>query len=301
MIASRITPKIIFYGLALNLSLWLLAHFLYKLGWKPPLLISAYAIHTYFSFWAFLFAFLLNLEIAGEYRDARWLRISWLALAGNAGISVIRYVIESKLLDLIWEGYRDGYIFGLIQHSVIVPANVCLMVGLLAMGWSYHKVGLGFRIEKRDYAFITGLLLLTVSIFAFREGLTQAKSPYSAGKYLQLINIGQLALSAAASIVLHRIAVQMDGGKLAIALRMLSFYTLLRVVLVLGETLVDLGIPAPDGHGKYITALVISLGWQSVPWVVALAAAYHAEMTVEAAEELKQMRAANAELARCTN
>jgi hypothetical protein len=300
MIASRLTPKIILSGLALNLSLWLMLRLPFIFGWTPHLIFSEEAIVTLFSFWGFLFAFLLNLEIAGEYRDARWLRISWLALAGNAGISVIRVVIEAKLFDLIWEGYRDGYLFGLIQHIAIMPANIFLMLGLLAMGWSYHKVGLGFRIEKRDYAFIAGLLLLTVMIFAFREGLTQAQSTYSVGKYLQLIGIGQLFITAAASIVLHRIAVQMDGGKLAIVLRMLAFYTLLRTGLVLGETLANLEIPALSGFDS-ITDLVIRLGWQTVPWVVALAAAYRTEMTVHAAEELRQMRAANAELAGCTN
>jgi hypothetical protein len=300
MIASRITPKIILSGLLLNLSLWLVAHSLEVLGWQPPLWISVHAIHTFFSFWAFLFAFLLNLEIAGEYRDVRWLRISWLALAGNAGISVIRVIIETRLLDLIWEGYRDGYVFGLLQHIVIVPANICLMLGLLAMGWSYYKVGLGFRIEKRDYAFIGGLFLLTVQIFAFREGLTQAQSTYSAGRYLQLIGIVQLALNAAASIVLHRIAVQMDRSKLAIALRMLAFYSLLRIVLVLVQTVADLDIPSLSGLDA-ITNIFTMLGWQSVPWIVALAAAYRSEMTVQAAEELKQMRAANAELAGYTN
>jgi hypothetical protein len=300
MFASRLTPKIILSGLVLNLSLWMAVHLPFILGLTPHLNISEVTIGTFFAFWAYLFAFLLNLEIAGEYKDARWLRISWLALAGNAGISVIRVIIETKLLDLIWEGFRHSYLFELIQHIVIMPANICLLLGLLAMGWAYHNVGLGFRIEKRDYAFFAGIILLTVMIFAFREGLTQAQSPYSVSRYLQFISICQLALGAAASLVLHRIAMQMDGGKLALALRMLAFYPMLRAVLVLGETLAKFEIVENSALSS-IMSIVIILGWQTVPWIPALAAAYRAEMTVHAADELNQVRAANAELAGCTN
>jgi hypothetical protein len=296
MIASRITPKIILYGLASNFSLCLVAHLPFALGWSPRLWLTESAITTFFLFWAYLFALVLNLEIAGEYKDARWLRISWLALAANAGISGIRMIIESSLFDLVWEGYRGGYIFGLLQHIAIVPANICLLLGLLAMGWSYHRVGLGFSIEKRDYASIGGLFLLVTLLFVFREGLTQAQSPYTLGRYLQLIGLLLLALSAAASLVLHRMATQMDGGKLAITIRLLAFYTLLRGVLVLAEALRDLDRPE-FGIFDRIPAIIYSLSWQAVPWIAALAAAYHTEMTVHAAEELKQMRTANAELA----
>jgi hypothetical protein len=296
MIASRITPKGILYGLAFNSSLWLGAHLPFILDWTPRLEIYEGAITTFFLFWAYLFALTLNLEIASEYKDALWLRISWLALAANAGISVIRMIIESRVFDLYWEGYRDGHIFGLLQHIAIVPANACLLLGLLAMGWSYQRVGLGFRIEKRDYAAIIGLFILIILLFYFREGLTQAESPYPISRYLQLIGLGLLSLSAAASIVIHRMAKQMDGGKLGIALRLLALYTLMRGVLVLAQALRELDIPEFSGFDR-IPVFVFHLGWQAVPWIAALAAAYRAEMTVHAAEELRLKRAARAELA----
>jgi hypothetical protein len=300
MIASLITPKFILYGLAFNFSLWLGAHLPFVLGWTPRLLIYEGAITTFFLFWAYLFAMALNLEIAREYKGARWLRISWLALAANAGISVIRIVIESRLFDLIWEGYRNGYIFGLLQHMAIVPANACLLLGLMAMGWSYHRVGLGFRIERRDYSLILGLFALIILLFNFREGLTQAQSPYLISRYLQLIGLVLLTLSAAAGLVLHRMAMQMDGGKLALVLRFLTLYTLLRGVLVLIQALRRLDIPELSSV-ESIPTLFFDLGWQAVPWIAALAAAYRAEMTVHAAEELRQKRAARTELASCAN
>jgi hypothetical protein len=296
MIASRITPKVILYGLAFNFSFLLMAHLPFILGWTSHLRIVEGAITTFFLFWAYVFAMVLNLEIASEYKDIRWLRISWLALAANAGISVIRIIIESRLFDLIWEGYRNGYIFGMLQHIAIVPANACLLLGLIAMGWSYHRVGLGFRIEIRDYAVILGFFALIILLFHFREGLTQAQSPYAISRYLQLIGLVLLSLSAAASLALHRMATQMDGGKLAIALRLLALYTLLRGVLVLAEALKELDIPEFSVIDR-IPAFFFDLGWQAVPWIAALAAAYRAEMTVHAAEELRLKRAARAELA----
>ncbi|MBO0721011.1 MAG: hypothetical protein J2P41_09320 [Blastocatellia bacterium] len=296
LLSRRLTPKIILYGLAANFSLWLISHIPFVLGWTPRLIIFESAVTTLFLFWAYLFALVLNLEIASEYKDAQLLRISWLALTANAGISGIKIIIESKLFDQIWEGYSSGYFFGLIQHIAIVPANICLLIGLLAMGWSYHQIGLGFSIEKRDYLPVAGLFLLIMLTFVYREGLTQAQSPYLMGRYLQLLGLFLLALCAAASLVLHRMARQMDGGKLAIALRMLAFYTLLRGVLVLVDALRELDLPEFSGFDR-IPAFIISLGWQAVPWLAALAAAYRGEMTVQAAEELKQKRAANAELA----
>jgi hypothetical protein len=296
IVAPHITPKVVLYGLALNFSLWLIAHLPFSLGWTPRLLFFEGTITTFSLFWAYLFAMVLNLEIAGEYNDARWLRISWLALAANAGISIVRIIIESRLFDLIWEGYKNGYIFGLLQHIAIVPANACLLLGLMAMGWSYHRVGLGFRIEKRDYAVILALFALIILLFYFREGLTQAQSPYFISRYLQLIGLVLLTLSAAASLVLHRMAMQMDGGKLALVLRFLALYTLLRGVLVLFQALRRLDIPELSGV-ESIPTLFFDLGWQAVPWIAALAAAYRAELTVNAAKELRQKRAAKAELA----
>ncbi len=296
MFASRITPKVILYGLAINFSLWLMAHLPYILGWTPRLRLYEGAITTFSLFWAYFFAMALNLEIASEYKDTLWLRISWLALAANAGISVIRIFIESWVFNFFWEGYRNGIIFGLLQHVAIVPANACLLLGLLAMGWSYHRVGLGFRIEIRDYAAICGIFILIILLFFFRDGLTQAQSPYPISRYLQLIGLCLLSLSAAASLVLHRMATQMDGGKLAVALRLLTLYTMLRGVLVLAGALKRLDIQEFSGIDR-MPLLFFDLAWQAVPWIAALAAAYRSEMTVDAAKELKLKRAARAQLA----
>ena len=254
------------------------------------------AIKTGFLCFAYALALALNLEIAAEYRQTRWLRVAWLALAGNAGVSIIRIVVESSLFKSVWPDYTHSPVWGLLQHLAIVPANAFLLFGLLAMWWAYHQVGLGFSLEKLDYAAIAGILLLLVSLMVFREGLSQALSPYALSRWLQLIGLALLSLSAAASLATHRMAMQMGGGKLAVALRLLTLYTLLRGVLVLVQAGQNMSLTdGQQASGAY--SVIMNLCWQAVPWVAALAAVYRVEMTVHAARELEQQRAAKAVLA----
>jgi hypothetical protein len=98
---------------------------------------------------------------------------------------------------------------------------------------AYHQVGLGFAVKRQDYLAIGVVLAMAVALMLSREGLSQAHSPYAISRWLQLAGLILLSLSAAASFVLSRVAMQMGGGKLAVALRFLTFYTLLRGVLVL--------------------------------------------------------------------
>ena len=295
MISARITTKVVWFGLALNLCAYLAAHLPWWAGLTPRLWVTESAIKTGFLCLAYGLALSLNLEIAAEYRQARWLRLAWVALAGNAGVSIVRMVVESSLFNLIWPGYTRDPLWGLLQHLAIVPANAFLLFGLLAMWWAYHEVGLGFAIEKRDYAAIAGILGLLIALMVFREGLSEARSPYAVSRWLQLLGLTLLSLSAAASLATHRVAMQMGGGKLAVALRFLTLYTLLRGGLVLLQA--SQRVTLTEGQqtsGSY--SVFMNLCWQSVPWVAALAAAYHAEMTIHAARELEQQRAARATL-----
>jgi hypothetical protein len=295
MIATRITPKIVWFGLALNLCAYLAAHMPWWAGLTPRLSVTESAIKTGFLCLAYGLALSLNLEIAAEYRQTRWLRLAWVALAGNAGVSIVRMVVESSLFNLIWPGYTRDPLWGLLQHLAIVPANAFLLFGLLAMWWAYHEVGLGFAIEKRDYAAIAGILGLLVALMVFREGLSEARSPYEVSRWLQLIGLTLLSFSAAASLATHRVAMQMGGGKLAVALRFLTLYTLLRGALVLLQASQRMTLAeGQQAGGSY--SVFMNLCWQAVPWVAALAAAYHAEMTIHAARELEHQRAARATL-----
>jgi hypothetical protein len=293
MVASRITPRIILIGLAVNLGAWLTVHLPSTITTTPHLGLTEKIIKTLFLCVAYGLALALNLEIAAEYRQTRWLRVAWMAMAVNAGVSFVRIIIESPLIGQISQ--EGDPLRGLLQHLTIVPANISLLIGLGAMWWAYHQVGLGFTIERRDYAAIGGILLLTCVLLYFREGLSEARSPYLASRILQLIGLVLLSLSAATGLVLHRMAMQMGGGKLAITLRFLTFYTLLRTVLVLIVALQRLDLTGHTEMPRFHDP-VIELGWQVVPWIAALAAAYRAELIVQAAEKLAQQRAAKTTL-----
>ena len=293
MIGTRVTPKMLLAGLALQLGVWVGLHLPVLLGAGPHLRMIELSFQSAASALAFAFALALNVEIAQEYVENSWLRWAWLALAANAGFSILREVIESPLLNLVWKGYSDGPLQGLQQHLAIVPANTCLVLGLLGMWWAYHQVGLGFVIRRRDYVEIAAILGLMLALLFSRQGLTQAESPYVIGRLLQHMGLVLLAAAAAASVVLHRMAVQMGGGKLAVALRCLTLYTLLRGTLVLVEAIFSLRMPEWR-QTPGLLHFVDTLFWQAVPWIAALAAAYRADLTVHATKELERYRASKA-------
>ncbi|MEP7340343.1 MAG: hypothetical protein ABI977_21600 [Acidobacteriota bacterium] len=288
MLTARITPKIVFIGLATQLGIWLAVNLPWTFGWTARHFVAAHAIRLTLSCVALGLACAINLEIAEEYRNARWLRVAWLALAANAGISVLRMIAESPLWQQSWPEYSPS-LRGLLQHLAIVPANFALLLGVAAMCWAYHQVELGFEIERRDWLMMSGVAVLLIALMTFREGLTEAQSPFVAGRYLQQSGLVLLALATAVSIILQRMAAGMGGGRLAMALRVLTLYLLLRAGLVLLGALHPERFISPAGN--ILRGYFFELGWQTLLWLPALAAAYRAELTLHAARELAQQRA----------
>jgi len=140
------------------------------------------------------------------------------------------------------------------------------------------------------------ILVLTLALLFSREGMSQGASPYLASRLLQPLGLVLLSVAAAASVVLHGMAMQMGGGKLAVALRCLTLYTLMRATLVLLEALLSLTSWERRQTHDLIMFLDL-LCWRTVPWILALAAAYRAELTVHASKELERQRAAREVLA----
>lgn len=280
--------------MAVHLGLWLLLHVPSFFGLTPHQVMVEGGLRTGSLILAYSLALAINLEVSGEYRSTPWLKFAWLALAGNAAFSIARILVESQLLMLVWPGYLNSPLAGLLQHLAIVPANLLLVLGLLAMWGSYNRLDLGFTIKPVDYVLIAGTLALMGSLLFFREGLSEARSPYLSARLLQQSGLVLLSLAAAVSLVLHRIAVQMGGGKLALTLRFLVLYTLTRAVLVLTQALLRLMSPEYNDPLSSVS-LLLDVCWQSVPWLAALAAAYRAELTQHAVRELIQYRASRAE------
>ncbi len=293
LIAARVTPRVVMIGLAVHLGLYgllsLLSVALSAGRPIPNLVIASYVLRLVLTVIAYFLALLLNVEVAAEYRQARWLRFAWLALAANAGISIFRPFVESSVINRLWDQPSDGPISGLLQHLVIIPANLFLLLGVLAMCWAYHRVGLGFGIKVRDYLAMGAIAILMIATLALRQHLTQAQSPFALSRELQVFGLVLLAMISAVSLALHRLSLQMGGGKLAWALRCLVCYVLLRAVLVL----IGAVWQPPQLGGSWVAGFrefFFVMTWQVVPWLAALAAAYRAELTVDAARELWQRR-----------
>lgn len=291
-VSSWIAPRTVFTAMALQLALWLLLEVLGQVSGSNHWVVKA-SIRIVGAVTAYAVAAWLNFGIASEYRNAFWLRVAWIALALNAMIFFFRPFVESPLAPHISPDEITRPLLGLWLHLLIIPANICFLIGVLSMWRAYHKVDLGFRIELRDYVAMTGVLLVFLSLYFFRANLTEAQSPYLTSRILQPVGLVLLASCTAVSLVLHRLAVQMGGGQLAWALRWLTIYVLLRGVLVL------LNAAKPEISllgGAGLVRILAEAGWQLIPWIAAFAAVSRAELTVRAARELEQRRAAKDEL-----
>ena len=160
------------------------------------------------------------------------------------------------------------------------------------MWWGYQRLGLGFRIEWRDRMAMAGIGALFLMLFLARESLSQGQSPYLISRVLQPLGLALLAAISAFGMVLHRYAVRMGDGKLALVMRWLMFYVLLRGVLVLARSFLSPTRPLLLDSPAGLEDWAFDVMWQVVQWTAAMAAAYCAQLPVRAAEQLEQLRAA---------
>ena len=281
---TRLTPKTIWYWLIPQLILMVMIYLAVNFKWWPQYSKWAWFYRNTASIIAFAVALALHLEIAKEYRRTPLLHFAWLALAANAGISVIRMILEGPWLTLIWSEY-DRSLRGLWQHQAIIPANIALLIGVIAMCLAYHRVGLGFEVIRRDYVLMAISAVILIGLLAFREGLTEAQSPYLAGRYLQQFGLFLLALIAAVCVLLQRMAMQMGGGQLANVLRLITFYAFARSTIVLVSAI----RPIFPASTKPVLSCITEMAWLLVVWLPALAAAYRLQMTVNAAQKLTSL------------
>ena len=283
----RITTHTVWLGSALHLGLRALILLPVGFGNASQHAFALDALRVLGSFCAYGLAFLFCWRIADEYREAKWMRLAWLALTVNAGLSLLRpFVRPLPIWGQPVELYNTPPEYALVMHCILVSANFCLLLGLLAVWWAYHEIGLGFRLGRRDVLTVLSLLALMGAFFVFGDLLTEAQAYYRATTMLQVVAQVQMFLIAAASLLLHRVSIQMGSGRQAIALRWMTVYALWRLGMVLLVSLARHGFP---GHANFI-ADVAQFGWQLAPWIFALAVAYRAELTALAAERLAQIR-----------
>lgn len=297
MSALRLTPRLVAFGLVGDLLLLTALYLPVALGWTPRLRLAEAAVMTASGVLAFGIACVFSLAVAAEYRQSHWARLAWWLLAANAALSLLKKLAGSLLIDFFVPEYRGNPLRGLLENALIVPANLCLLLSLMALWWALHRLGVGFKIERRDYLSMLGVALVFLALLLIREDLSQGRSPYLLSRVLQPLGLTLLGVCSAFSVVLHRYAVQMGDGTLAVVMRWLMIYVVWRGVLVLGRGLLSPNLPvaldAPAQHEYWIYDFL----WEVVHWAVAMAAVYRAQLTASAAEQLKRLRAAKAALA----
>lgn len=283
----RFTTRTVWLGIALHLGGRTLLLLPVGLGNAAQHAFWLDALRVVGAFCAYGVALVVCWRIADEYREAKWMRLAWLALTLNAGLSLLRpFVRPLPAWGHPVELYNTPPEYALLMHCILVPANFCLLLGLLAIWWAYHQIGLGFRLGKRDILAVLGLLALMMAFLVFGDLLTEAQAYYRATTILQIVAQAQMFLIAAASLLLHRVSIQMGSGRQAIVLRWMTIYALWRLGMVL---VVSLARHAFPNHSHFI-ADVAQFGWQLAPWLFTLAVAHRAELTALAAERLAQIR-----------
>jgi len=250
---------------------------------------------------AYAIAAWMAFRVASEHRQQKpqqnWMKIAWLAMGTNALIFIFRPLVETHLWDRVFDHYSTSPLEGFLLHVLIIPANCFFLVGVLAMWKAFAGVGLGFKIKTRDYLAMASVMALMFALMFYRQHLSEAQSPILMSRVLQPFGLALLSICAAMSLVLYRLSMQMGGGTLAVALRWLAAFALLRGSLVLLNLLkLEFFAETIFPINGFIT-YVFDIGWQLVPWTLAFAATCRAEMTVMAARELRERRAARGALA----
>lgn len=259
-------------------------------GVSPRFTVTEGIVMTVAGIIAYGIATILSFEVAAEYRQARWARLAWQLLAVSFAFSLIKRTIGSPLFEFIQVGYRSSPLRGLLDNLLLIPANLCLVAGLLAMWWAMHRLGLGFKIERRDYVAMAAVAALFVTLLITRESLSQGQSPFLLSRVLQPAALGLLGIGSAFGVVLHRYAVQMGDGRLAAVMRWLMLFVVLRGALVLLRSVLSPKLPLLLDTPTRLEEWVIEVLWQAVHWAAALAVACRAQLTVTAARDLQALQ-----------
>ena len=228
----------------------------------------------------------LFLGIADEYRKVRLSRLAWQALAINAGLLFIKGVVSSSVIDAFIENYHNTPWRGFLNHALGVPASVFLLLGLMGLLQSYRSAGLGAKLRGSDYVIMAVSLALFGWVLIVHKNLEEGQSPWLINRILQPLDLSLIGVASIVSVLLHRHAASISGGKLAEALRWLVIYGLMPGVLVL---LVQFAVPAIQRTVSFDASPLGTL-WRLLPWMMTLAAAVRAEVTSDAVAQVTRLR-----------
>ena len=95
---------------------------------------------------AYGIAMWLCVEIAAEYRSSRDLRRAWIVLGVCAGVSMLRHLFDTPLVDMVWPGYWSGPWSQIMRELLAAAALTLLASGILMMAEAFRRMRLGFSL-----------------------------------------------------------------------------------------------------------------------------------------------------------
>ena len=212
-------------------------------------------------------------KIASDYRDRSTMRLAWRLIAASAGFAVIRHSFEALALAAGWVDTLLTTLVSLRQIPIVISL-ILLTAGLVAVWSSFASIGMGLRFRGADVLVLGIIIAFVPSILSLRDEMSDAQSVYPVIRHLQSASPLLLAAPALVSLALHRIGQEMGGGQLAVSLRCMVAFLLMRLLaLFLG---LYPGVPAVTIASRTV--------WWAAAWLFLLAVSYRWRVTLSASE-----------------
>lgn len=206
---------------------------------------------------AYLIGLVSCWRVAALYPATSPVRLGWIALGGNCLLSALRHIALNPLFERI-AGSRDRV--DLISQTLQLPGLILVLLGLVAMWWGMYRLGLGFKVRWYECAGI--LAASAIVAWTFRNDLSHSHSTHGILTILQPVSLGLLIAITGVGLLLHSLAMQMGGGRLAVVMRCIAVYAFTRSLLNLWQ-----------GESESL-ALGRWLCFYTVPWIFAFGASY---------------------------
>ena len=227
---------------------------------------------------AYAVSLVLCLNIAADHRSSPAMRNAWFLFAGSSALSILRHLTQAAVASGLFPGLGREASYIPVQVPMAL-ALILLFAGLLSMWGAFSALRLGFHPKRIDIAAVMLMLLMLPPILIRNAERLPA---FVSGWAVALPFAGALFLPACGGIavLLHRTAIQMRGGRTALALRVLIWYPGLRLAAMLASV---------DPFLRAIPALsvVAYAVYQTAPLVFTLALAYRWQITVKASAALE--------------
>ena len=177
---------------------------------------------------AYAIAAMFCCRIVADYPSRSPMRTAWSLLLASSLVAILRNGYEYWVV-------LAGPVANMVpvwRHIPLLLSLLLLMAALLVMWRSLAALGFGLRFRLIDVALMGMILCLAIWIWSLRSGLADASSPLAAVRVLQLLSPPLIAGSALLAVVLLRVSEEMDGGSLAVSLRYLVAFLVIRIALL---------------------------------------------------------------------